>query len=573
MTENYWLRRGLNRAASRRAFLGGAATAAAGTGALALVGCGGDDGGTPANTPAPVLPTVNVTVPAGEQPKTGGTLKMQDIATTDVYDPAITIAAQDMFKGFVCYDYMTRLNTYELKVEPQMANLPEQVDELTYIYKIKPGIRWQNRAPLNGRAFTAKDAAFGWSRFGLPNPEYTWASKVRAVDKWEVIDDLTLRVKTKAPFAPLTSLLSSDVMVMVSQEAHDKFGNDGMKRFENIIGTGPFMTDNFNLGVSSRVVRNPDYWQKGKPYVDAFESFTFPDPPIREANILTQKVDINSGWGSDGSIQNNEIFKDKVKGIGIAPKPLAAYWHVTFNTTGRVPAFADPRVRRAFQLAADRPANITAYRGNHWTMGPVPRYVGPLSFNDTKLGSLPGYMADKAKDIADAKALLTAAGYGDGGKAISFTLRGVGLTHEVLQQNWQALGNVKVELKAYTTAELLPLRVNADFDMVGGSISAGSEADDFLYGWSASDGANNYGRFKDADVDRLAAKQRTLFNLQERKVVTDELQMLLLERSPHIYMHSWVFFQYWQPWVKNVNTVTGSQTWIIGDMWLDGKPA
>jgi len=516
--------------------------------------------------------TVAAATTAQAQPKRGGTLKMQDINTTNVYDPAITIAAQDMFKGFVCYDYMTKLNTLDLKVEGQMSNLPEQVDPLTYIYKIKPGIKWQNRPPLNGRAFTAEDAAFGWSRFGLPNPEYTWASKVRAIDRFEAVDAQTLKVTTKEPFAPLVALLSSDVMVMVSREAHEKFGNDGMKRFENIIGAGPFMTDQFDEGVHSRVIRNPDYWQQGKPYLDVFDHYEYPDGPTQDANILTAKVDINSGWGSFGNIQNNKTFKDKVKGLGISPKPLAAYWHVTLNTTGRVPAFKDPRVRRAFQLAADRPANIAAYMGNHWTMGPVPRYVGPLGWQQDKLDPLPGYRADKAKDLADAKALLAAAGYGDKGQAINVTFRCGTVTSEVLQQNWQSLGNVKVELKPYTTQELLPLRTSADFDIAGGSISAGSEADDFLYGWSHTKGATNYGRFSDPDVDRLAEKQRTLFDFNARKAVTDELQTLLLDRSPHIYMHSWVFFQYWQPWVKNYQPVTGSQVWIMGDIWLDGKP-
>jgi peptide/nickel transport system substrate-binding protein len=586
--QSYWDKR-----MRRRSVLisGGAATfLAACSGGSSNNGSGGNSSkSAPAAAPSSAAATTSAPATAGAggassaataaaattqqgQPKRGGTLKMEDINTTDVYDPAITIAAQDMFKGFVCYDYMTKLNTLDLKVEPQMANMPEQVDELTYVYKIKPGIKWQNKAPLNGRPFTAEDAAFGWSRFGLPNPEYTWASKVRAVDKWEPIDAQTLRVTTKEPFAPLVALLSSDIMVMVSREAHEKFGNDGMKRFENLIGTGPFMADQFDQGVHSRVVRNPDYWQQGKPYVDVFDHYEYADAPTREANILTQKVDINSGWGSDGSIQNNKNFGDKIKGLGMSPKPLAAFWHVTLNTTGRVPAFKDARVRRAFQLAANRQANIAAYMGNHWTMGPVPRYVGPIGWPQNQLDALPGYRADKAKDLADAKALLSAAGYGEKGQPINVTFRCGTVTSEVLQQNWQALGNVKVELKPYTTQELLPLRTNADFDIVGGSISAGSEADDFLYGWSHTKGATNYGRFSDPDVDRLAEKQRTLFDFNQRKAVTDELQNLLLDRSPHTYMHSWVFFQYWQPWVKNVQPVTGSQVWIIGDIWLDGKP-
>ena len=608
---NYWQRLRSGRT-SRRALLRASARAGVGAAGLALVGCGDDDDDeAPSSVAATREQQQSADQPAaqaatqeaqadqqaaqqdaadqddGGQQATqqvvqqeaplpgvyGGVLQMQDIATTDVYDPAITIAAQDMFKGFVCYDYMTNLSTYDLTVTSKMSELPEVVDDLTYIYNIKPGIRWQNIAPVHGRDFTAEDAAFGWSRFGQDNPEFTWGSKVRAVDSWDPVDTQTLRVVTKEPFAPLISLLSSDVMVMVSKEAADLHGADGMKLFENIVGTGPFMVQDFELGVRSSVVRNPDYWQKGKPYLDGFESVTVTDAAAREANILSQQVDINSGWGSDGSIQNNERFAEQIEGLGIAEKPLAAFWHITFNATGRVPAFLDPRVRRAFQLAADRSANIAAYQGNHWTMGPVPRYVGPLAWNPEELNKLPGYQSPKDDDIAEARRLIDAAGYGDGGDELKFVFRGAGFTHEVLQQNWQNLGNIEIELLAYDRATLLPLRYNAEFDMIGGSISAGSEADDFLFGWTHSTGATNYGRFDDPEVDALSEKQRTLFDFDARKAVTDELQTMLLEKSPHIYMHSWVFFQYWQPWVKNWHITTGSQVWVVGDTWLDGKPS
>ena len=309
MSENNYWQRLRSARTSRRALLRASARAGVGAAGLALVGCGDDDDdeapssvaatreqqqSQSADQPAAQAATQEAQADQqaaqqdaaaqddGGQQATqqvvqqeaplpgvyGGVLQMQDIATTDVYDPAITIAAQDMFKGFVCYDYMTNLSTYDLTVTSKMSQLPEVVDELTYIYNIKPGIRWHNIAPVHGRDFTAEDAAFGWSRFGQDNPEFTWGSKVRAVDSWDPVDTQTLRVVTKEPFAPLISLLSSDVMVMVSKEAADLHGADGMKLFENIAGTGPFIVQDFELGVRSSVVRNPDYWQKGKPYLD-----------------------------------------------------------------------------------------------------------------------------------------------------------------------------------------------------------------------------------------------------------------------------------------------------------------
>ena len=598
---NYWTQLQRPRI-SRRSMLGASARAGVGAAGLALVGCGDDDddGASVADASADAQTDAQaeaqadaqadqaeaqaeeeqapeqtgVVQPAGyaavPEAVYGGTLEMHDFGVTDVYDPAVSIAVQDMFKGGITYDYMTRLNGLDLVIEGHMADLPEVVDELTYVYSIKPGIRWQDRPPLNGRPFTAEDAAFGWSRFGFDNPEYLQASKVRAVDKWEPIDERTLRVVSKEPFAPLVALLSGDFMLMVSREAHEEFGPDGMKQFENMVGTGAFMPDSIEVGVRSRVVRNPDYWQTGKPYLDALETIFIADAPQREASILTGQIDVNTGWGSDSSIQNNEIFSEEIPGLHIFEEPLAAFWHITFNSADK---FADVRLRRAFQLAADRAANITAYRGNHWVMGPVPRYVGALAWGPDILETLPGYRADKTEDIAEAKRLLDAAGYGDNGQKLDFTFRGAGLTHDVLQQNWQALGNIEVTQSPYTSPELATIQQGGDFDITGGSFPGGSEADDFLYGWSHTLGTQNYGHFSDPEVDALAEKQRTQFDFEERKETSDELQQLLLEKSPQLYMHSWVFFQYTQPWVKNWIPVTGGQVWPVADVWLDGKPA
>ena len=64
-------------------------------------------------------------------------------------------------------------------------------------------MHWQDKAPLNGRQFVAEDAAFGLARFGQDNPEFIWRDRYATVDQFEAVNDLTLHITAKEPFAPL----------------------------------------------------------------------------------------------------------------------------------------------------------------------------------------------------------------------------------------------------------------------------------------------------------------------------------------------------------------------------------
>ncbi|MFN0147042.1 MAG: ABC transporter substrate-binding protein [Dehalococcoidia bacterium] len=572
---NYWdNRRALARyRIGRRRFVTGSAAASAGLAALGLVGCG-DDSSTSTSTTAAGSATPAGAATAGatttaasttSQAKKGGTLKMMDFIGSDVYDPAITGHAGSFYGGMaMVYENLNRTST-GFKVEAMLAGLPEQVDQLTLIYKLKPGVKWQNVPPLNGRAFNAQDAAFGLQRFGQSNPEFIFGSRFSAIDKYEAVDASTLKITTKSPFSPLVTNIAEDNTLMVSKEAVDKFGDAGLKQHANMIGTGAFVPAGFDP-TAAKVTRNPSYWQAGLPYLDGIDITQITDAAQRQAAFVAGQVDMNAGWGMGTLVADAKTYKDQLGDkMRAEAKQLVGRTTTHFNTLK--PPFGDPRVRKALHLATDRDAYDASSGGNYQGMAVIPQVIQPYGFTKDQLSKLPGYRQDKTQDIKDAKALLSAAGKGSG---FSFTMvtSPANPLSQIMQQNWKDLG-VDVKFQEVTINEWLTARIQGNFEVITAAMTEAADPDQPLYGANHSKGSVNFGKFSDPAIDALCEKQRTIFNTQERKAVTDDLQNKLLELSPQIWTVSYTFQNVIRSYVKDFVVIPGYQGWMFASTWLD----
>lgn len=325
MAENYWTRYMRRRPVTRRGFLKGSALVGGGAATAALIGCGDDDDDDePDPTAAPAQadePEATAAASEADDPEAtaaaseaeatptaaavrtditrGGVLTLASPVTGDqVYDPAITnhattyaIAMGRTFNRILNYDGTGRVNA-ELA-----ESLPEQPDDLTYVFKLNPNIHWHDLPPANGRQFTAEDAAFGINRFNEDNAEFI-QGQLDQIQNVEVIDDLTFRITTKEPFAPMLRFLADDPVLMVNREQREAVGDEGMKLYENQLGTGPFIRNTFDPGVYAKVDRNPNYFEMGEdgqqlPYLDGIELNAL-SREAYEGAFITGEVDLVS---------------------------------------------------------------------------------------------------------------------------------------------------------------------------------------------------------------------------------------------------------------------------------------
>jgi peptide/nickel transport system substrate-binding protein len=365
---NYW-ETFANRRLSRRGAMRGAGVAGIGLTTAALVGCGDDDdddGGT--GPPA----TTNPTTPGqGQVAKTGGTLKLHMGGSPRSLDPHFDTFPYNTAITDNTNERLLRFTSDLSKIETELAaKLPETPDPLTFTIKLQPGIKYQNVDPTNGREFVAADVKYSLERqmtdqAGKFQHAYFFLG---AIDKIDVPDATTVSIKMKKPYAPMLSYLASPWTVMIAKEAVDKWTD----LTEHAVGTGPFILKDWQKDVKFVLTKNPDYREKGKPYVDSLEYLIAIDPDTSATLFIDKQVN-----GAVLGTNQKQRVKDARKDIQYEAVPSQFWRQFRMSpTTPEAPyvkPFSDIRFREAVVRAIDKKQVLDlVYNGDGvLTNGPI----------------------------------------------------------------------------------------------------------------------------------------------------------------------------------------------------------
>jgi peptide/nickel transport system substrate-binding protein len=569
---SYWERLA-GQQVNRRRVLRGAGIAGAG-GAAFLAACSGS-GDKAGETTSSIPATQAAQAPQSDQGQgiRGGVLNMPG-SDGGIFDPAIAIHGGTASSVFAVYDFIN-YNDTGFKLTAAMAELPELVDQTTVVYKIKPNVFWHDKAPLNGRAFTAQDAAFGLQRFGQNNPEFVFRDRFAPVAKYETPDNNTLRLTLSAPFSPLLTAVAEESTLMVAREAVESFGDKAISSdFGKAIGTGPFMPVSREKDVETLFERNPKYYRTGLPYFDRFRVIWFADAALRQAAFTSGQTDfLNAHWtGNKQDIDAvvPQLGADKVVSV---PNPVSFGSALHFNT--KVKPYDDPRVRTALHLATDREQVLAQGQGNVVLGGPIPAAISPYGYSEDDLRKRPGYRQgkDREADLAEAKKLLAASGVDLRNLPKMQVWSSLSAVAQIMQQNWREIG-FNVEIEELSTADALATRQSRkgfSIVMVG---QQGAADPDLLYNDLHTKGGQNYGDFSNPEIDALLEKGRATFGVQERKKVYDEVQeRLLKDLNPRVWFY-WslptVTFRSYLKGFRPHPPITSGNI-VIAGMWFDGK--
>jgi len=270
----YWKRR-----YSRRTVFQGAGLSIAGLSTAALVGCGDDDDDDSGNGGQPTIPATipGGATPSGETPKPGGVFKIHMGGSPRSLDPYFDTFPYNTAVTDCTNEALLKWSPDFSKIETELASaLPEQADAQTFTFKLKPGIKFQNVDPANGRAFTSADVKYSIERqstdqAGKFQHAYYFLNRL---DSITTPDDNTIIFKTKAPYAPFLSYIASPWTVMIDRASVEKWGD----LTEHAIGTGPFIFKEWQKDVKIDLVKNPDYRDKSLPYLDGISYIIAVDP-------------------------------------------------------------------------------------------------------------------------------------------------------------------------------------------------------------------------------------------------------------------------------------------------------
>lgn len=544
---------------SRRSVLEGVGVGALGLAGAALLGCGGStpagngEVGGPADAGAASGAPKNVKRAAGFDPKLGelpinnkkvvmgGTFVRPFTDTTREQDPDVSIAGADAESVM---DRLVYANGWNMEITPDLLTSYEMVDKqgLQMVFKLRPGIKTHNVAPLNGRIFTAKDVAYSLMRkAGKINPtaakKYARIAQYNGLEKAEAVDDTTVKLTFSTPNGSIMQALSDPR----SQVMPVEMDTVGFKDATKIVGTGAWIQTEYLDGARQVFKAFPDYYRSwdegGRPGFDTFEKLVIADRASTLAAYISGQIGIFSGIRPEEEAQ----LQASAKGSQFLLWPGPTWDHFAFNLTLPSKMFADGRVRRAFMLALDYKA-LADPLGKGWTYSAVTHSQFPESFSSEEVSKMPGYnQANKQADIAEAKKLLDAAGHKDGA---SLVWNQVNSGNQVNDNNVRVkdmldklFPQVQIKLKSIADyASATNVLNNKEFEgRVWNHTSVPDAAIDARTYWHTT-GGRNYQGYSEKWSDELLDKLMLAQTLQERRDLVRTLSKRIMDEGPALIM-------------------------------------
>ena len=341
--------------------------------ALLLTACGGDDDGSSgADDGQPTASAELLTTAIGF-----------DIDTLDPAAQVTTNVMQLLKMGVETFTMM----------EPDGAIVPSLATEwttsedgLSWDFTLRDDVTFQDGEPFNAEA-----AKFNFERVLSPDTFKAAPNVLTVIESAEVVDEYTLRLNLKNPFAPLPAALSFPVSGMISPASATVAPNT-IQQIQNPVGSGPYTIANWSKGQEISMERNEDYWGEAPAY--ATQVFkVVPEASSREALLRSGGADViaappaSSLPALDADSSTQVVWADTSYVI-----------QLVFNTSSESqPLLQDPVVRQALNYAIDRDALIenVLFGAGKTLEGPLPANV----FGSCTMESPYNYDPDKAKDL------------------------------------------------------------------------------------------------------------------------------------------------------------------------------
>ena len=487
------------------------------------------------------------------QPRRGGILRVRGFDPPN-FDHQLTVAGFTQSTASFVYSKLVRhkvggdVPPGTFIIEPDLAERWEELDDTTYVFHLRQGVKWHNKPPVNGREFVAEDVKFTYDRF-LTEKGNANRYLLDSVDRIEVVDRYTVKFILKEPFVWFISVLAYPTgMWVIAPEVVQQYGD--LKRPETAIGTGPFVLERYEPNVKTVFKRHPDYYRAGQPYVDGVEWLVINDESTGLAMYRTGQIDCGPGINWAVRQQDLEALKKTHPHLKYQDFLSQTASVVTMRTDQ--PPFTDVRVRRAISHAIDRQALIEAVWGRGAPTSAVARGLAEWTVPIDQLGAGARYYE---YDPKEAKRLLAEAGYPEGFKTQLTVTGGLGrdrVDEAQLVQGFLKEVGIEAELKIQEYGAYIATTVQGKFEgMVDGPSGVTWEPDGRLYRAYATDSPRNIGRVNDPTLTAMLKAQRRTKDLEARKKLIFDIQRYVAEQQYSVYLNSNTITTSWQPYVKN----------------------
>ena len=504
-------------------------------GALAVAGCGTtpDTAGTDAATSA------------ADTPKSGGAITIAFQGEPVTLDPAISwdvsgwTVEDSIFNAL--YRYAPKPDAAGTELIPDLAaDMPEiSADGTTYTIKLRPDAKF---APPVDRTVTAEDVKYSFERMmaeprcpatyfytGVVGAQDVVDKKAKSISGVTVIDPQTIEFKLASPDLSFLYALSMEFCDVVPKEWVAKWGKNVNR---HPLGTGPFYMESWTTGREIKLLKNPNYWNADKVYLDGVD-FAFGVTPSRALLKLERgEVDILGDNVPPADVAR--VTTDPQWKPYVYSQPLIATTYLFMNMTAK--PFDDIKVRQALSWAVDRDRLVKLQSGQ------------AVSLYQIYPQNLPGSEPDKVYygyDPAKAKALLAEAGYPDGFKTELATSNVDPMPKLVqsVQADLKAIG-VDAEIKTMDRATYYTYTSEADKTAMGTTdwfLDFPDPVDwivPFFTKANAVPGGLNASYYVDPWVETATDEAQAMTDAEARLAKYTEIQQHIMEQAPYITLYS-----------------------------------
>ena len=469
-----------------------------------------------------------------------------------------------VFNNLVMYDQHVAQNSSR-SIVPDLATAwawNEEGTELTL--PLRQGVKWHD-----GKPFTAADVKCTFDLLQGKasdklriNPRKSWFSNVAEVT---TKGDYEVAFHLNRPQASLLAMLATGWTPIYPCHVSPQ------QMRLHPIGTGPFKFAEFRPNETIKVVRNPDYWKPGRPYLDGIEYTIIKDVSTRLLAFIAGQHDVYFGVTIP---QLKDVRAQAPQAICESSTPNVAR---NMLVNRRVPPFDNPDLRRAMSLSLDRKAFNDIINEGQGVIGAVmqPPPDGLWGMTPEMLAALPGYGPDVAMNRAEARTIMEKLGYGpDKRLAITVSTRNTAGYRDPAVILISQLKEIYVdaELDPVDTTQWYPRLTRKDFKVaLNVTETAIDDPDPAFYENYVCGAQRNYTDYCNPEVDKLVDGQSMETDFEKRKRLVWAIERKLAEDDarPILFYPRAAYCRKpeFKGFVAMVNSIYNNSR--FEDLWLD----